>query len=69
MEKSITCRRLERIFDNTFGDRRFEVYSVAGGEALSEPMKFSAASDELDKVAYGAGMGGGCNGIDIREVK
>ena len=66
MEKSTTCRRLERIFDNTFGDRRFEVYSIAGGESLSEAMTFSAVCDELDSIAYGAG--GVCNGMDIREV-
>ena len=60
------------IIDREFGERRFEVYSVATGESMSKAMKFSAASNELDRAAYGGigagGNGAVCSGIDIREV-
>ena len=44
----------------------FEVYSIAGGKALCEPMEFDAVSAKFDSIALGSG--GACNGMDIRRV-
>ena len=44
----------------------FEVYSIASGEALTKPMSFSKAFDEMDRIMHAEGTG---NGIDIRRVR
>lgn len=49
-----------------FGDRKFEVYSIASGNALSTPASFNATCDELDKLGD---INGASNGMDMREVK
>ena len=44
----------------------FEVYSIAGGEALCKPMEYDAAIKEFESITVGAG--GVCNGMDIRRA-
>ncbi len=44
----------------------FEVYSIAGGKALSEPMEYDDASTLFE--ALSTANGGACNGMDIRRV-
>lgn len=45
---------------------QFEVYSIAGGDALSKPMHWTRIWREFDSIARGAG--GVCNGMDVRRV-
>ena len=53
------------IFDRQFAGRNFEVYSIAGDNAISKPASFNKTYDELMSIEQtGAG-----NGVDIREVK
>jgi len=64
--QSAHAKGINAILDAQFEGRRFQVVSIADGEALSGSMSFSAAYDELESIAYGAG--GVSNGMEIREV-
>ncbi|KKL64094.1 hypothetical protein LCGC14_2168450 [marine sediment metagenome] len=65
--KSNFAKGIDAILDAQFEGRLFEVFSIASGKSLSKEMTFTAASDQLEIIAYGAG--GVNNGTDIREVK
>lgn len=58
--------RANEIMDAIGNGRKFEVYSIAGGNSISKAMTLSAALAEQDSIAGGSGTG---NGIDVREVK
>lgn len=47
--------------DKLFSGRRFQVYSIATKESLSDPATFNKTCDVLDIL-------GEMNGMDIREV-
>ncbi len=52
--------------DDWFPGRTFEVYAIASDRALSKPVTFNAAYDEMERMGN---ANGASNGMDIREVK
>lgn len=67
LEQSAFAQDINAILDAQFAGRQFQVVSIASGKVLSEAKTFSAASDDMEMLAYSSG--GVSNGIDLREVK
>jgi hypothetical protein len=47
-------------------NRRFELYSITTGDALSKPANFNTTCDELERLEDTGNAG---SAVDIREVK